>query len=388
MSGPPPNKRQKRAQYRKAQEEAQNTEGGEVKLPKKKFYRQRAHANPFSDHKLDYPISPAHMNWAAHFPAFVDPDPEKTTLSGARKLVKDVEVVDIGCGFGGLLVGLAPLMPDTLMIGMEIRTQVLDYLRTRIHALRSQQQKARGISTSSTTSRSSATPAATSEGSPQPSSSSNSNQADTAASPLSDAPSLPDTTASVSPSSAVPGGYQNISALRANTMKFLPNFFARHQLSKIFICFPDPHFKARKHKARIISSSLNAEYAYVLRPGGLLYTITDVEEYHLWILRHFGQRTTTTEGAKDENEAEVDQEEEEEEETEAGVLGVRELWERVPNEELENDECVRVMKEETEEGKKVTRNNGPKFVAVFRRRPDPDWSGSASSSASSSVSVS
>lgn len=259
---------------------------------------------------------------------------------------------------------------------MEIRTQVLDYLRTRIHALRAQQQKARGVSISSASA--SGTPAAPSEGSP----SSSSNQVDSAPMPE-DAPSIPDRNASVSPSTAVPGGYQNISALRANTMKFLPNFFARHQLSKIFICFPDPHFKARKHKARIISSSLNAEYAYVLRPGGLLYTITDVEEYHQWILRHFGEKTTTTttpeEGAKEEKterektEAEA---EEEEEENEAGVLGVRELWERVPNEELEKDECVRVMKEETEEGKKVTRNNGPKFVAVFRRRPDPAWTGS------------
>ena len=45
-----PNKRQKREDYRKAQEAA--VEGGLVELPKKKFYRQRAHANPFSDHAL------------------------------------------------------------------------------------------------------------------------------------------------------------------------------------------------------------------------------------------------------------------------------------------------------------------------------------------------
>jgi hypothetical protein len=45
-----PNKRQKREAYRQAQEEAAAT--GLVGLPKKKFYRQRAHANPFSDHAL------------------------------------------------------------------------------------------------------------------------------------------------------------------------------------------------------------------------------------------------------------------------------------------------------------------------------------------------
>jgi tRNA (guanine-N7-)-methyltransferase len=36
-------------------------------------------------------------------------------------------------------------------------------------------------------------------------------------------------------------------------------------------------------------------------------------------------------------------------------------------------QCVRVMREETEEGKKVERNGGRKFVAVWRRREDPAW---------------
>ena len=32
--------------------------------------------------------------------------------------------MDVGCGFGGLLVKLAPLYPDTLMLGMELRDKV------------------------------------------------------------------------------------------------------------------------------------------------------------------------------------------------------------------------------------------------------------------------
>ena len=138
-----------------------------------------------------------------------------------------------------------------------------------------------------------------------------------------------------------PGGpYQNASCLRANTMKFLPNFFRRGQLSKIFICFPDPHFKARKHKARIVSSTLNSEYAYALRPGGIIYTITDVEALHEWMVEH---------------------------------LAAHPLFERVAEEEQESDECVAVMRTETEEGKKVERNKGQKFVALFRRLEDPPW---------------
>jgi tRNA (guanine-N7-)-methyltransferase len=143
-----------------------------------------------------------------------------------------------------------------------------------------------------------------------------------------------------------PGPYQNISALRSNTMKFLPNYFKQGQLSTIFLCFPDPHFKARKHKARIVSAQLNAEYAYAIRPGGKLYTITDVEELHQWMVKHF-------------------------EGDEAG--DVAELWERVSQADLDEDKCVKIMSEETEESKKVTRNGGKKFVAVFRRKTNPDW---------------
>jgi len=74
-------------------------------LPHKKYYRQRAHANPFSDHSLQYPTSPNAIDWAEHYPAF----------AGTGKVP---EYADIGCGFGGLLTDLAPLFPDTLMLGM------------------------------------------------------------------------------------------------------------------------------------------------------------------------------------------------------------------------------------------------------------------------------
>lgn len=53
---PPPTKRQKRIAETEAATQLQNdgnSTTGEVKMPKKKFYRQRAHANPFSDHRLD-----------------------------------------------------------------------------------------------------------------------------------------------------------------------------------------------------------------------------------------------------------------------------------------------------------------------------------------------
>ena len=134
--------------------------------------------------------------------------------------------------------------------------------------------------------------------------------------------------------------YQNVACVRANTMKFLPNFFRKAQLSKIFLCFPDPHFKARKHKARIVSTTLNSEYAYVLKPGGIVYTITDVEDLHHWMMEHFEAHPS---------------------------------FERVMEHEHEQDMCVQVMRTETEEGKKVERNGGTKYVACFARLDDPPW---------------
>ncbi|KAF3928850.1 hypothetical protein ABW20_dc0101576 [Dactylellina cionopaga] len=293
-SSPAPNvtKRQKRIDYRNA--ERQDA------LPQKRYYRQRAHANPFSDHKLSYPISPQEMDWSDYFPAYfskkrkldgrieeseeVADGPTTSDITGLPFDTKNVEIADIGCGFGGLLISLAPTFPETLILGMEIRTQVTAYVQDRITALRNQSLTKKD------------------------------GKEDMA------------------------GGYQNIGIIRGNAMKFLPNFFEKHQLSKMFFCFPDPHFKARKHKARIISPTLLAEYAYILRPGGIIYTITDVENLHLWMAKHLEEHP---------------------------------MFERLAEEEQENDVCVKIMRTDTEEGKKVERNKGNKWVACFRRIEDP-----------------
>jgi tRNA (guanine-N7-)-methyltransferase len=131
--------------------------------------------------------------------------------------------------------------------------------------------------------------------------------------------------------------YQNVSIVRANAMKFLPNYFAKHTLSAIFFLFPDPHFKSRKHKARIISPTLLAEYAYVLRPGGTVYTITDVQDLHEWMKSH---------------------------------LDAFPLFEAVDEATLRSEgkgPILDAVYSSTEEGKKVERNGGDKWLACFRR---------------------
>ncbi|XP_058529543.1 tRNA (guanine-N(7)-)-methyltransferase isoform X2 [Ochotona princeps] len=215
--------------------------GAEASQPQKRYYRQRAHSNPMADHTLRYPVKPEEMDWSELYPQFFapltqnqnhdDPKDQKNQRPQAQ-----VEFADIGCGYGGLLVELSPLFPDTLILGLEIRVKVSDYVQDRIRALRA----------------------------------------------------------------APGGGFQNIACLRSNAMKHLPNFF---------------------HKGQ-----------------GLVYTITDVQELHQWMCTHF-------EGHP--------------------------LFERVPLEELSEDPIVGHLGTSTEEGKKVLRNGGKNFPAIFRRVQDP-----------------
>ena len=50
----------------------------------------------------------------------------------------------------------------------------------------------------------------------------------------------------------------------------------------MFFCFADPHFKKSNHRRRIINTALLSDYAYCLKVGGKIYTVTDVEDLHNW----------------------------------------------------------------------------------------------------------
>jgi tRNA (guanine-N7-)-methyltransferase len=75
----------------------------------------------------DSPKSPADMDWASLYPAYAKHQKEEggEAQVGAdeeeqrerKAITKNVEIADIGCGFGGLLFALAPMFPDTLMLG-------------------------------------------------------------------------------------------------------------------------------------------------------------------------------------------------------------------------------------------------------------------------------
>ena len=112
----------------------------------------------------------------------------------------------------------------------------------------------------------------------------------------------------------VPGGYTNVSVIRANSMKHMPNFFARAQASqfvnnirarlmisdglvdKDVLPFSGSTLQVEKtegedhhvwfigcqesmiaYQSTMNRTTLLAVYAFVLKPGGILYTVTDVK---------------------------------------------------------------------------------------------------------------
>lgn len=168
-------------------------------MPRKRFYRQRAHANPLSIQQLDYPNSPEVMDWSLHYP---------------NSLNQKVEICDIGCGFGGLSISLAPLYHNVNILGIEIRTQVTQYVFDKVAALRINPgsidpddptaQPLHSTSTSTTTGN---------EEEVEEGRSSKRIKLDSNLSLPSDY------------------SYQNVSVLRGNAMKYLPNFFAKAQVS-------------------------------------------------------------------------------------------------------------------------------------------------------------
>lgn len=84
-----------------------------------------------------------------------------------------------------------------------------------------------------------------------------------------------------------------------------------------------------------------------------MYTITDVEDLHQWMVRHFEAHKSFQRIVDDEVEGKGE-------------------WE---GKDGEVAMCVAVMRTETEEGMKVERNKGLKFVACYRRIENQPWPG-------------
>jgi tRNA (guanine-N7-)-methyltransferase len=71
-------------------------------------------------------------------------------------------------------------------------------------------------------------------------------------------------------------GLSNLRCVFANMSVDMPRLFAPGSVSRFFLNFPDPWFKSRQHKRRVIGPGLIAEIARALAPGGELFVQTDI----------------------------------------------------------------------------------------------------------------
>lgn len=211
--------------------------------PQKRHHRQRAHSNPFSDHDLVFPMNP-------------------------HAYGEKVDMLDIGCGYGGMLFKLAETYPSKKVLGMEIRTKLANYVDLKIQHKRS-----------------------------------------------------------------VENTCWNAEVVRTNAMKFVQNYIGKRSIEKMFVLFPDPHFKRKKHKARIITPNMLDIYNHLLAPQGLLYIATDVKELFDHMVQCFENHP-----------------------------GFR----RLSAAEEEKDPLFEAIAQDTEESKKAERKQAARHRAVFQ----------------------
>mmetsp|Transcript_6957 Transcript_6957/g.11463 ORF Transcript_6957/g.11463 Transcript_6957/m.11463 type:complete len:197 (-) Transcript_6957:397-987(-) len=83
--------------------------------------RIRAHANPFSEADVAVPLQPGDIDWKTHFD---------------RKVPCRPNICDVGCGFGGLILALSSILPEDLVVGLEIRPQAVAIVEERLRKAR------------------------------------------------------------------------------------------------------------------------------------------------------------------------------------------------------------------------------------------------------------
>jgi tRNA (guanine-N7-)-methyltransferase len=76
-------------------------------------------------------------------------------------------------------------------------------------------------------------------------------------------------------------GLSQVRCVFANMSVDLPRIFPAGRVSRFFLNFPDPYFKAKQHKRRVMSPDLVAEMSRLLVEGGEVYVNTDIFELAL-----------------------------------------------------------------------------------------------------------
>jgi len=71
----------------------------------------------------------------------------------------------------------------------------------------------------------------------------------------------------------------NVVAVHGDALQLLREKVPEGSLEAVHVYFPDPWWKARHHKRRVMTAAFLADVVRTLRPGGRLHFWTDVREY-------------------------------------------------------------------------------------------------------------
>jgi tRNA (guanine-N7-)-methyltransferase len=84
----------------------------------------------------------------------------------------------------------------------------------------------------------------------------------------------------------------NAIMIAGDGLRFMAEFIADSSLDSVHVYFPDPWWKARHKKRRVMRESLCRDIQRTLKSGGELHFWTDVEEYYLTSLELIAGCTT------------------------------------------------------------------------------------------------
>jgi tRNA (guanine-N7-)-methyltransferase len=87
-------------------------------------------------------------------------------------------------------------------------------------------------------------------------------------------------------------GLSNARMLIADAARLLAEVLPDRAAAAVHVYFPDPWWKKRHHKRRILRPDVARHIERVLVPGGRLHFWTDVEEYFRWTLELLAQETS------------------------------------------------------------------------------------------------
>ena len=121
-----------------------------VNMPKKNEHRMHAHINPFQHLTWPTPLNPRFSDWSLHYPSFYGiPENNQDKIVANTKQyplsyekedpslsTKNPTILDVGCGYGGLMFELTKGFPDELILGLEIRDKVINFAGEKVNTLR------------------------------------------------------------------------------------------------------------------------------------------------------------------------------------------------------------------------------------------------------------